>query len=193
MPQQHLRMAWFYESLTRDEAVRALSHNSVIDGQFLVRQKDNESEFGLSFRYDHDGPVQVKHAKVTQVVEDDSIMYKFGEMLFQSLVLLVEYYHKNAFYKGQSLREPIDRALLQRVISQPVQEGDSEEYVDHNMVLRVKAEHKYDEERPDEISFQPGDFIKDVKKQQRDWWTGVHERSGKEGKVQEKQHKNCLF
>ena len=56
VPQQHLRMPWFYERLDREEASRALSCNSVCDGQFLVRQKENLNEFGLSFRYDQDGP-----------------------------------------------------------------------------------------------------------------------------------------
>ena len=51
------------------------------------------------------------------------------------------------------------------------------------VLLRVRAEHKYDEERPDEISIMPGDIIKDVKKEQRDWWRGVHEKTGKEGQL----------
>ena len=51
------------------------------------------------------------------------------------------------------------------------------------VLLRVKAEHKYDEERADEISIMPGDIIKDVKKEQRDWWRGVHEKTGKEGQL----------
>ena len=185
-------MSWFYDNLTRDQAMRALLHNTVIDGQFLVRQKDNETEFGLSFRYDQDGPAVVKHAKITQVVEDDATMYKFGEMLFPTLVLLVEYYHKNPFYKGQTLRDPIDRALLQRVISQPLVERDSEEYVDHSTVLRVQAEHKYDAERADEISLNRDDFIRDVKKLQRDWWTGTHELTGKEGNVRFHQNTKTL-
>ena len=74
----------------------------------------------------------VKHGKITKVIEEDMTMYKFGEVLFQSLVLLVEHYQKNPFYKGQTLREPISRELLHRLISQPLEHRDNDEYVDHS-------------------------------------------------------------
>jgi hypothetical protein len=64
-------MSWFYDNLTRDQAVRALMHNTVNDGQFLVRQKENEMEFGLSFRYD-----QVKNNTITVVLVHKDIKYK---------------------------------------------------------------------------------------------------------------------
>ena len=39
VPRQHLEMNWFYESLTREQAQRALTHSSVPNGNFLVRSK----------------------------------------------------------------------------------------------------------------------------------------------------------
>ena len=40
------------------------------------------------------------------------------------------------------------------------------------IILQSQALHQYEQERNDELSFRPGDIIRDVQKPQRDWWKG---------------------
>ena len=55
VPRQHLEMNWFYESLTREQAQRALTHSSVPNGNFLVRSKVNVCGRRSALIYNQDG------------------------------------------------------------------------------------------------------------------------------------------
>lgn len=181
VPEQHLRMPWFYSKISREDANRALKDEFVQDGSFLIREK-GDNEFALSFRSDHDGPVSVKHGKITQVMDDGSAVFKFGDsVIFPSLVSMVEFYRRNSFYKGQTLGEPVDRALVNRVCTHEVTDNNGEDYVDHASSLRVTALHRYEGDDHNELSIAPGDIIYDVEKRQRDWWVGKKREGGPSG------------
>ena len=93
-------MVWFYQNISRDDAARALRDDSVSDASFLIRQK-SDKEFVISFRSDRDGPVSVKHGKITKIIDEETPAFRFADsLIFPSLVALVEYYRRNAFYKG---------------------------------------------------------------------------------------------
>jgi len=172
VPEQHLRMIWFYQNISRDDAARALRDDSVADASFLIRQK-SDKEFVISFRSDRDGPVSVKHGKITKIIDEETPAFRFGDsLIFPSLVALVEYYKRNAFYKGVELGEPVDRALVNRVTSQEIEEHNGEEYVDHTSRLQVIAQHKYEADDHNELSINAGDKIIDVEMRQKDWWFG---------------------
>jgi hypothetical protein len=85
---------------------------------------------------------------------------------------------------GVELGEPVDRALVNRVTSQEIEEHNGEEYVDHTSRLQVIAQHKYEADDHNELSINAGDKIIDVEMRQKDWWFGKIPNSEISGKKQ---------
>nr|XP_055030926.1 1-phosphatidylinositol 4,5-bisphosphate phosphodiesterase gamma-2-like isoform X1 [Misgurnus anguillicaudatus] len=111
-PDQHLQEGWFYSNLSRGKAEDYLIRIPR-DGAFLIRQREDSDSYAITFR----GEGMVKHCRIHR---EDS-MYVLGTSSeFESLVELVEYFHKKRLYRKIKLRYPVTPELVDRFSSMQV-------------------------------------------------------------------------
>ncbi|XP_073709796.1 1-phosphatidylinositol 4,5-bisphosphate phosphodiesterase gamma-2-like [Misgurnus anguillicaudatus] len=179
-PDQHLQEGWFYSNLSRGEAEDFLMRIPR-DGAFLIRQREDSDSYAITFR----GEGMVKHCRIHR---EDS-MYVLGTSSeFESLVELVEYFHKKPLYRKIKLRYPVTPELVDRFSSIQISGSlyDSKQYVEANEIeaslpqSTVKALYDYRAMRPDELSFNQGALIHNVTKEANGWWKGDYD-----GKLQQ--------
>ncbi|XP_065139538.1 1-phosphatidylinositol 4,5-bisphosphate phosphodiesterase gamma-2-like [Paramisgurnus dabryanus] len=171
-PDQHLQEGWFYSNLSRGEAEDYLIRIPR-DGAFLIRQREDSDSYAITFR----GEGMVKHCRIHR----EGSLYVLGTSSeFESLVELVEYFHKKPLYRKIKLRYPVTPELVDRFSSIQVSGSlyDSKQYVEANEIepslpqSTVKALYDYRAMRPDELSFNKGALIHNVTKEANGWWKG---------------------
>ncbi|KAL8594295.1 hypothetical protein ACOMHN_000997 [Nucella lapillus] len=166
-PQSHEGKDWYHEGMSRSTAEDMLKRIPY-DGAFLVRHSGHDkSVYAISFRAES----KIKHCRIKL----EGRLYMIGNVQFESLVELVNYYEKNPLYKKMRLRYPVNERVVEGVGTDPEDTeiyGSADLYINPNdfaSKLRVKALHDYNANRDDELSFCKGAIITNVIRQDGGW------------------------
>eukprot|EP00095_Tigriopus_kingsejongensis_P002053 maker-scaffold254_size236139-snap-gene-1.12 protein:Tk02053 transcript:maker-scaffold254_size236139-snap-gene-1.12-mRNA-1 annotation:"1-phosphatidylinositol -bisphosphate phosphodiesterase gamma-1" len=170
-PNQHEGMSWFHASCSRQEAEEMLSRVST-EGAFLVRMGERvNNSFAISFRAER----KIKHCLITR----EGRIYVIGLLHFESLVDLIEYYEKHPLYRAVKLTTPINQDILSKRGLNGLMDSDevyaSSGYMDPSNFtsnICVKAMYDYKANKSDEHSYNKGEIITNVNKQEGGWWSG---------------------
>ena len=142
----------------------------VNDGAFLVRPSDKgPNAFVISFKANK----KFKHCRI----KVEGRLYVVGNMEFESLIELVNFYMKHPLYKKVKLSYPIPRDMLNRIGTMSISDDcGAYSYMDPSIMqekITVKAMYDYKAQRDDELSFCKHAIIINVdKKANLLWWTG---------------------
>ncbi|XP_063802026.1 1-phosphatidylinositol 4,5-bisphosphate phosphodiesterase gamma-2 isoform X2 [Pseudophryne corroboree] len=171
-PNPHLSKDWYYDNLSRGEALDMLMRIPR-DGAFLIRRRDEANSYAITFRAEG----KVKHCKIHK----DGRLFVLGtSAYFENLVELVNYYEKHTLYRKMKLRYPVTEELLERFSA----EKDINSIYDVKLYVNpveispampqgtVTALYSYTAMRPDEMSFGTGALIHNVVKVSEGWWKG---------------------
>jgi phospholipase C gamma, putative (fragment) len=106
-PKNHESKEWYYANMNRITAEDVLSHIPQ-DGTFLVRPSEKEDNcFAISFRAEN----KIKHCRVNH----EERLFSIGSVRFESLVDLIEWYKKHAFYKNVKLKYSVNDEVLRQI------------------------------------------------------------------------------
>ncbi|KAF7987870.1 hypothetical protein HCN44_003733 [Aphidius gifuensis] len=174
-PCQHETKEWWHNNCTRIIAEDILKKIS-INGTFLVRPSEKELDtYAISFYVDK----KIKHCRV----KFEGRLYTFGEIKFESLVELIDYYGKYPLYKKIHLNNPINNNIdyldFQNSNNNNGDDNDSvygiPGYVDPSSFISkitVKAIYDFKARKDDELTLVKHAIITNVHKQDSDWWRG---------------------
>ncbi|XP_031621922.1 1-phosphatidylinositol 4,5-bisphosphate phosphodiesterase gamma-1-like, partial [Contarinia nasturtii] len=112
-PKKHENQEWFHPNTTRDQAEAALLHLQS-DGSFLVRVSEYSQQTSCSTIYvvSFTAYRKVKHCRINV----EGRLYVVGELLFESLVTLVNYYTRNPLYRNVKLTFPISKDMIKTML-----------------------------------------------------------------------------
>lgn len=91
----HLTQPWFYGNLSRQEAVRLVEQQGLVNGVFVVRKSQSmPGVFVLTFAHNH----KVKHCPIHRIEDKDQVYYTLdnGATKFMDLIQLIDFYQLNA-------------------------------------------------------------------------------------------------
>lgn len=169
-PQSHEGKDWYHEGMSRSAAEDMLKRIPY-DGAFVVRHSGHDqSVYAISFRAES----KIKHCRIKL----EGRLFMIGNVQFESLVELVNYYEKSPLYKKMRLRYPVNERVVEGLGTDPDDTevyGSADLYINPNdfaSKLRVKALHDYNANRDDELSFCKGAIITNVIRQDGGWWRG---------------------
>ncbi|XP_066996227.2 1-phosphatidylinositol 4,5-bisphosphate phosphodiesterase gamma-1 [Anabrus simplex] len=169
-PKEHEGKEWYHKSMTRYQAEEMLK-KVPSDGAFLVRPSERELfTYAISFRAEK----KIKHCRIKL----EGRLYTIGNVQFESLVELVNYYERYPLYHKVMLLYPINKDVLRR-IGDVADDGTG--YVQSSGMdpssftskVIVKAIFDYEAQKDDELSFCKHAIITNVNKQEGSgWWRG---------------------
>lgn len=169
-PMEHENKEWFHSKLSRYDAEDMLKKIHK-DGAFLVRKRDENNTFAISFRAEG----KIKHCRI----EKDGRLFIIGSAEFETLTELVEYYMKFPLYRKMKLQFPVNEQVLaefgQESDDYAIYTSGGEIYQDPNQFqpkVTVRALYDYKAKQSDELSFCRGAIITNVHKMDDGWWKG---------------------
>ncbi|XP_068087156.1 1-phosphatidylinositol 4,5-bisphosphate phosphodiesterase gamma-1-like [Anabrus simplex] len=169
-PNKHEGKEWYHENITRYQAEEMLK-KVPSDGAFLVRPSEKDSyAYAISFRAEK----KIKHCRIKL----EGRLYTIGNVQFESLVELVNYYEHNPLYHKVMLWYPVNEDVIRR-IGNEAEDGTAyvqSSYMDPSSFtskITVKAIFDYQAQNSDELSFCKHAIITNVNKQKGSgWWRG---------------------
>ncbi|KAL3276024.1 hypothetical protein HHI36_020754 [Cryptolaemus montrouzieri] len=172
-PKRHETQPWYHKNTGKLQAEEILKRVKN-EGAFMVRPSENDSNcFTISFRADK----KIKHCRIKL----EGRLYTIGNVEFESLVELVNYYENHPLYKKVKLTYPISEDAVRRM-SMDLQESSAynstPSYMDPSVFvpakITVKALYDYRAHRTDELSFCKHAIITNVTKPENSqgWWKG---------------------
>ncbi|CAL8091039.1 unnamed protein product [Orchesella dallaii] len=176
-PERHEQQPWFYpnsrfpEPMGRGKAEELLQ-KIPLNGAFLVRYSSDggaNGRFVISFRVEN----QLKHCRV----KEDGRLLVVSVQRFENIEKLVTYYSTHSFYKGLKLKHPVNEELYKFAHSVEAPDDKvytSPDYLDTNTnsSQQCRALSPYHPLDSDSLSFEKGDVITNVVKQDGVWWKG---------------------
>lgn len=171
-PNKHEGKEWYHQQTSRIQAEEMLKRVRT-EGSFLVRQSENDpNSYTISFKADK----KIKHCRIKR----EGRLYTIGNVEFESLVELINYYKLHPLYRKVKLCYPLNEDFLRRMgahdYTNPYNSTPS--YMDpsafSNPKITVKALYNYDARQEDELTFCTNAIITNVVKpeQSEGWWRG---------------------
>ncbi|XP_045463914.1 1-phosphatidylinositol 4,5-bisphosphate phosphodiesterase gamma-1 [Harmonia axyridis] len=172
-PKKHETEVWYHKNTGKLKAEEILKRIKT-EGAFIVRPSENDSNcFTISFRADK----KIKHCRIKL----EGRLYTIGNVEFESLVELINYYENHPLYRKVKLTYAISEDSVRRM-STDLQDSpvynSTPSYMDPSAFappkINVKALYDYRAQRPDELSFCKHAIINNVTKPEnsRGWWRG---------------------
>ncbi|XP_060519361.1 1-phosphatidylinositol 4,5-bisphosphate phosphodiesterase gamma-1 isoform X2 [Cylas formicarius] len=172
-PNRHESEVWYHKSTTKQKAEEALKKIRT-DGAFLVRPSENDTNcYTISFRADK----KIKHCRIKL----EGRLYTIGNVEFESLVELINYYETHPLYRRVKLSHPVSEETV-RMVTAEQEDGTNynhttPSYMDPSAFtpkITVKALYDYRAQQPDELSFCKHAIITNVTKPPNSvgWWRG---------------------
>ena len=129
----------------------------------------------INFILDFRAEKMVKHCLIRQ----EGRLYIIGNVEFESMVELINYYEKNPLYRKICLTLPVTEELFSRLTQVPnghenmYAAGDTG-YTDpsNNSNIRARAMYDYDAQRDDELTLVKNCIITNIHKKDPGWWRG---------------------
>ncbi|CAH1179228.1 unnamed protein product [Phaedon cochleariae] len=171
-PNLHENEEWYHKGTGKSQAEEVLRRERT-EGAFLVRPSENDANcYTISFRADK----KIKHCRIKL----EGRLYTIGNVEFESLVALINYYESHPLYRKVKLSNPISEEMVRKMA---MAHDDSSSYptpptyMDPSAVnsnVTVKAAYDYAAVRDDELSFCKHAIITNVTKNTESpgWWRG---------------------
>ncbi|CAG9864543.1 unnamed protein product [Phyllotreta striolata] len=170
-PNLHENEEWYHKNTGKTQAEEILRREK-IEGAFLVRPSENDVNcYTISFRADK----KIKHCRIKL----EGRLYTIGNVEFESLVQLINYYQTYPLYKRVNLSHPISEEKVRRMA---VEQNDASAYATPsymdpssiNSNVAAIAVRDYMASRDDELSFCKHAIITNVTKttDADGWWKG---------------------
>ncbi|KAL3276021.1 hypothetical protein HHI36_020751 [Cryptolaemus montrouzieri] len=172
-PKNHESKPWYHKNtgkLKAEEILESVKN----EGAFMVRPSENDPNcFTISFRAEK----KIKHCRIKL----EGRLYTIGNVEFESLVELVDYYRNHPLFKKVKLTDPISEEDVQPVsmkLQEPFAFNSMPSYTEPSVFIpakiTVKALYDYTAQRPNELSFCEGAIITNVTKPVNSlgWWKG---------------------
>lgn len=175
-PRKHETEKWYHKTTGKIQAEAVLKRVKV-EGAFLVRPSENDLNcYTISFRADR----KIKHCRIKL----EGRLYTIGNVEFESLIELVNYYQNHPLYKKVKLTQAVSQEIIGRMPNMDLTESPPPTmyhpsmYVDPSALaasrVTVKAQFDYRAQRGDELSFCKHAIITNVIKPNNipGWWRG---------------------
>ncbi|XP_056631261.1 1-phosphatidylinositol 4,5-bisphosphate phosphodiesterase gamma-1 [Diorhabda sublineata] len=170
-PNLHENEEWYHKNTGKNQAEEILRRNKT-EGAFLVRPSENDTScYTISFRADK----KIKHCRVKL----EGRLYTIGNVEFESLVSLINYYKRHPLYRKVKLNDAISEEMVRRMTLEQNYTSPyaAPSYMDPNSIntnVTVKAIFDYMRQRDDELSFCKHAIITNVNKNTNmdEWWKG---------------------
>ncbi|CAG7730788.1 unnamed protein product [Allacma fusca] len=177
-PSSHEGKPWFHtiDRIGSEDLLKRVR----LDGTYLVRPSSttDDRRFVISFRAKN----KIKHC----VIKEDGRLFIVGQNKFETIVDLVTYYQKHAFYSGVCLKYPLTEDLLRAEMVYFENTMDQQVYTDYldtnvfkqEAELSARALYDYKARREDELTFEKDDVIINIVKEHDGWWRGCVDLTG---------------
>ncbi|CAH0547497.1 unnamed protein product [Brassicogethes aeneus] len=168
-PKIHENEEWYHKHLGKTDAEDVL-RKTKIEGAFLVRPSEIDINFyTISFRAER----KIKHCRIKL----EGRLYTIGNVEFESLVQLINYYQSHPLYKKVKLNHPITAETVIKMNMECEEAGaySCPSYMDPSAFvpkIMVKALYNYQAQHPDELTFCKHAIITNVTKCDNEWWKG---------------------
>ncbi|XP_044272158.1 1-phosphatidylinositol 4,5-bisphosphate phosphodiesterase gamma-1 isoform X2 [Tribolium madens] len=172
-PKKHETEEWYHKQTGKMQADEILRRVKT-EGAFLVRPSENDANcYTISFRADK----KIKHCRIKL----EGRLYTIGNVEFESLVELINYYENHPLYRRVKLCYPISEEVVKRMSMEQddnVGYNSNPSYMDPSAFtppkITVKALYDYRAQQPDELSFCKHAIITNVTKPENSpgWWRG---------------------
>jgi phosphatidylinositol phospholipase C gamma-1 len=172
-PKKHETAEWYHKHTGKIQADEILKRVKT-EGAFLVRPSENDVNcYTISFRADR----KIKHCRIKL----EGRLYTIGNVEFESLVELINYYENHPLYRRVKLSYAISEDAVKRMTMEQddtVTYNSTPSYMDPSAFtppkVTVKALYDYRAQQPDELSFCKHAIITNVTMPENSagWWRG---------------------
>ncbi|XP_072399750.1 1-phosphatidylinositol 4,5-bisphosphate phosphodiesterase gamma-1-like [Diabrotica undecimpunctata] len=170
-PNLHENEEWYHKNTGKNQAEEILKRNKT-EGAFLVRPSENDTNcYTISFRADK----KIKHCRIKL----EGRLYTIGNVEFESLVSLINYYQNHPLYRKVKLSEAISEDMVRRMTTEQddVSSYTTPSYMDPSSInsnVTCIAIYDYRARQNDFLSFCKHAIITNVNKNTDcpGWWKG---------------------
>lgn len=168
-PNLHESKEWYHKNTSKSQAEDVLRRVKS-EGAFIVRLSQNDSNcYTITFRADR----KIKHCRIKL----EGRLYTIGNVEFESLVDLINFYETHPLYGRVKLSHPVNEEAVKKMNMEQYDTTTyaTPSYMDPSIInskITVKALYDYRAQNCDELSFCKHAIITNVTKAEDEWWKG---------------------